>query len=67
VALVAFGAVVHTVGPSGAREIAIDDFFLEPGDTPELEHPLEQGELIVAIEIPGAPIARGSIYDWPKR
>jgi xanthine dehydrogenase YagS FAD-binding subunit len=62
VALVAFGAVVHTVGPGGAREIAIDDFFLEPGDTPELEHPLEQGELIVAIEVPGAPIARRSIY-----
>jgi xanthine dehydrogenase YagS FAD-binding subunit len=62
VALVAFGAVVHTVGPSGAREIAIDDFFLEPADTPELEHPLEQGELIVAIEVPGAPIAHNSLY-----
>jgi xanthine dehydrogenase YagS FAD-binding subunit len=62
VALVAFGAVVHTVGPGGAREIAIGDFYLEPGDTPELEHPMEQGELIVAIEVPGAPIARGSVY-----
>jgi xanthine dehydrogenase YagS FAD-binding subunit len=62
VALVAFGAVVHTSGPNGDREIAIDDFYLEPGDTPELEHPIEQGELIVAIELPGAPIARSSIY-----
>jgi xanthine dehydrogenase YagS FAD-binding subunit len=28
VALVAFDAVVHTVGPDGAREIPIDDFYL---------------------------------------
>jgi xanthine dehydrogenase YagS FAD-binding subunit len=62
VALVAFDAVVHTVGPDGAREIAIDDFFLAPGDTPELEHPLEHGELIVAVELPPLDIARGSRY-----
>jgi xanthine dehydrogenase YagS FAD-binding subunit len=62
VALVAFDAVVHTIGPDGAREIAIDDFFLAPGDTPELEHPLEHGELIVAVELPPLDIARGSRY-----
>jgi xanthine dehydrogenase YagS FAD-binding subunit len=62
VALVALDAVVHTQGPSGARAIAIDDFFLLPGDTPEREHPLEHGELIVAIEIPGTPMARRSTY-----
>jgi xanthine dehydrogenase YagS FAD-binding subunit len=58
VALVAFDAVVHTT----EQAIAFDDFFLAPGDTPHLEHPLAQGELITAIEVPGAPIARGSIY-----
>jgi xanthine dehydrogenase YagS FAD-binding subunit len=62
VALVAFDAAVHTIGPSGPREIAIDDFFLLPGDTPEVEHPLEHGELIVAIELPPQPIARDSLY-----
>jgi xanthine dehydrogenase YagS FAD-binding subunit len=62
VALVAFDAVVHTVGPHGAREIAIDDFYLVPGDTPDVEHPLEQGELIVAIELPSLEIARNSLY-----
>ena len=51
-ALVAFDAVVHTIGPDGARTIPIDDFFLLPGDTPDVEHPLEHGELIVAIEVP---------------
>jgi xanthine dehydrogenase YagS FAD-binding subunit len=62
VALVAFDAVVETHGPSGVRRIAIDDFFLAPGETPQLEHPLEHGELIVAIDVPPSPLARGSVY-----
>jgi xanthine dehydrogenase YagS FAD-binding subunit len=62
VALVAFDAVVHTMGLNGSRTIAIDRFFLLPGDTPQLEHPLEHGELIVAIELPRLAIARNSLY-----
>jgi xanthine dehydrogenase YagS FAD-binding subunit len=61
VALVALDAVVHTRGPRGERAIPVDDFFLLPGDTPEREHPLEHGELIVAIEVPAAPAGR-SVY-----
>jgi xanthine dehydrogenase YagS FAD-binding subunit len=62
VALVAVDAVVRTRGPGGDRALGIDDFFLLPGDTPEREHPLEHGELIVAIEIPATPMARRSVY-----
>jgi xanthine dehydrogenase YagS FAD-binding subunit len=62
VALVAFDAVVHTLGPDGAREIAIDDFHLLPGDTPHLERALAHGELIVAVELPPLEIARASVY-----
>jgi xanthine dehydrogenase YagS FAD-binding subunit len=62
VALVAFDAVVRTVGPGGERALPIDDFFLLPGHTPEVEHPLEPGELIVGIDVPAAPIARRSSY-----
>ncbi len=62
VALTAVDAVVHTRGPGGERAIAIDDFFLLPGDTPEREHPLEHGELITAIEVPPAAVARQSAY-----
>jgi xanthine dehydrogenase YagS FAD-binding subunit len=40
----------------------VDGFFLLPGDTPEREHPLEHGELITAIEVPAAPLARRSTY-----
>ncbi|GGJ74942.1 hypothetical protein GCM10011583_03040 [Streptomyces camponoticapitis] len=62
VALVALDAVVHTLGPSGARSIPIDDFYLLPGSSPEVEHPLERGELIVAIEVPPTPLAERSLY-----
>jgi xanthine dehydrogenase YagS FAD-binding subunit len=63
VALVAFDAVVHTIGPDGeARETAIDDFYLLPGDAPHIEHPLDHGELIVAVELPPLRIARASLY-----
>ena len=62
VALVALDAVVHTRRTNGDRAIPIDDFFLIPGDTPEREHPLEHGELITAIEVPAARLARQSIY-----
>jgi xanthine dehydrogenase YagS FAD-binding subunit len=62
VALVALDAVVRTEGPGGERAIAIDDFFLLPGDTPQVEHPLAHGELVVAIEIPPLPFARRSLY-----
>ena len=53
---------MHTRGPGGERAIPIDDFFLLPGDTPGREHPLEHGELIVAIEVPAAPRASRSVY-----
>jgi xanthine dehydrogenase YagS FAD-binding subunit len=62
VALMALDAVIHTRGPAGERTIAIDDFFLLPGDTPEREHPLEHGELITAIEVPATPVASHSVY-----
>ena len=62
VALVALDAVVHTIGPDGARAIPVDDFFLVPGETPEQEHPLQHGELIVAVELPPLELARGSLY-----
>jgi xanthine dehydrogenase YagS FAD-binding subunit len=62
VALAAFDAVVHTERRDDRRVIAIDDFFLLPGDTPQREHPLDGDELIVAVEVPGARIARRSVY-----
>lgn len=62
VALVALDAVVHVIGPGGSRSIAVDDFFLPPGDRPQREHPLGRGELIVAVDLPGDVIAARSTY-----
>ncbi|WP_047453423.1 xanthine dehydrogenase family protein subunit M [Rhizobium rhizogenes] len=58
VALVAFDAIVHL----GDRQVAIDDFFLLPGTTPEREHAITPGEMITAIAIPVSAVARRSTY-----
>jgi xanthine dehydrogenase YagS FAD-binding subunit len=62
VVLVALDAAIHVVGPGGERWLLVDDFFLLPGDTREVEHPIAHGELIVGIDVPGAPIAARSVY-----
>jgi xanthine dehydrogenase YagS FAD-binding subunit len=62
VPLVAFDAVVRTLGPDGASEIPIDDFYLLPGDTPEREHLLQHGELIVGLDVPAAAVSKNSVY-----
>jgi xanthine dehydrogenase YagS FAD-binding subunit len=62
VPFVAFDAVVHTAGLDGERTMPIDDFYLLPGDTPQVEHPLAHGELITAIDLPPSPLAAGSLY-----
>src|SRR3954447_21373675 len=62
VVLVAFDAVVRTLGPAGPRSLPIDDFFLLPGATPDVEHPIAHDELITGVDVPGNPIARRSVY-----
>jgi xanthine dehydrogenase YagS FAD-binding subunit len=52
VALLALGASLRLCGPSGERRVALEDFFLLPGDTPERETVLMAGELVVAVEVP---------------
>jgi len=62
VPFVAFDAVVHTAGLDRERTLPIDEFYLLPGDTPQLEHPLAHGELITAIDLPPSPLAARSLY-----
>ena len=52
VPLAALDAVVELQGPRGHREVALEDFHLLPGDTPERETALEPGELITAVRLP---------------
>ncbi|NYE25285.1 FAD binding domain-containing protein [Pigmentiphaga litoralis] len=61
VALVAFDAKVIIRGDV-ERVIPVDEFFLLPGQTPHLEHPLAAGEMIVAIELPRSGALMRSHY-----
>jgi xanthine dehydrogenase YagS FAD-binding subunit len=62
VALVAFDAIVYVENGKPQRRIPIDDFFPLPGETPDVEHPLSSGELIVAVEVPTSAALRRSHY-----
>lgn len=62
VALAALDAVVHILGPEGAtRTIPFGEFHRLPGDQPEKDNTLKQGELIVGIELP-APLFKKHVY-----
>jgi xanthine dehydrogenase YagS FAD-binding subunit len=56
VALAALEATIHVQGPKGTRAVAIGDFHLLPGNTPQRETELEPGELITHVTLP-PPIA----------
>jgi len=62
VALAALDAVVHVVGPDGARTIAFADFHRLPGDEPQFDNTMRHGELITAIELPPADFGRNHSY-----
>jgi CO/xanthine dehydrogenase FAD-binding subunit len=55
--LLVYGAVLVAVGPHGTRRIPIEDFFVRSGVTT-----LEQGELVVAIELPPPSRRAGSVH-----
>jgi len=62
VALVALDAVVLTRDLAGDRRIPVARFFRLPGATPDREHELRAGELIVGVEVPTGPELRRSGY-----
>jgi xanthine dehydrogenase YagS FAD-binding subunit len=62
VAMLAFDAVVHVHGPTGARDVALADLHRLPGDAPQRDTTLEHGELITHVELPSLPIAARSAY-----
>ena len=62
VALVALDARVRIRGAGGERTVPLDDFYLLPGETPERQHALAPGDLLVAVEVPLLPWARRSRY-----
>jgi len=62
VALTALEATIHIQGANGERRVAIDDFFLQPGNTPQRETSLQAGELITHVSLPPQAAASRSVY-----
>ena len=62
VALAALDTTIHVTGRHGDRVIPFSEFYLLPGDRPDLETTLQPGELITGLEISPLPIARRSRY-----
>src|SRR5271165_2416826 len=62
VALTALEAVVHIQGPKGERDVAIGDFFLVPGSTPQRETVLGPGDLITYVTLPAPRAGSKQVY-----
>jgi xanthine dehydrogenase YagS FAD-binding subunit len=66
VAMMALEATVHTsggrAGAGGERAIALDEFYLVPGDTPDKENVLVPGEIITHVTLPALPAGTRSHY-----
>ncbi|MFB9318676.1 FAD binding domain-containing protein [Cryptosporangium minutisporangium] len=62
VALVALEAVVRVSGPDGERTIPIDQLHRLPGDEPQRDTVLADGELITAVDLPPLPDNYPSAY-----
>jgi CO/xanthine dehydrogenase FAD-binding subunit len=55
VPLVALNAVVDIEGAGGRRSVPLTEFYVLPGDRPDIENVLEHGELITRVRIPLLP------------
>jgi carbon-monoxide dehydrogenase medium subunit len=60
--LLVYGARLEIAGPSGRRELALDDFFVRSGVTK-----LERGELVTAITLPVPREKVGSAFQRRTR
>jgi len=62
VPLVALDTIVEIQGTTGIRSVPLTEFYLEPGDTPDVENILRREELITGVEIPLLPEGARSTY-----
>jgi xanthine dehydrogenase YagS FAD-binding subunit len=62
VALTALDARIQVRSERGQRTIRIGDFHRLPGDKPDIDTDLHEGELIVSIDLPPSPYAAHSRY-----
>ena len=56
--LIALGAIAEIAGPSGRRNVAVEDFCTSPG-----QNVLQPGELLVALEFPSPAANSGAAFE----
>ncbi|MFE0758122.1 FAD binding domain-containing protein [Inquilinus sp. NPDC058860] len=61
-ALITLDATLDIVGPDGARTMPISELHRLPDGEPHREIRLSPGEIITAIDVPGGPWTRRSLY-----
>jgi xanthine dehydrogenase YagS FAD-binding subunit len=73
-ALIAYGARIRLIGPSGPRELPLEKFFVIPKSENDREHDLRPNEVVTELIVPEPPAgARAAYYevrqkaafDWP--
>jgi CO/xanthine dehydrogenase FAD-binding subunit len=62
VAFAALDAVLHLRGAGGERRVPLTEFFVLPGERPDVENVLAHGELITEIQVPLLPHRARSGY-----
>ncbi len=62
VALRALDAEVAIEGTGGARRVPLSEFYVLPGDRPDIETVVGPGDLITAVHLPPAPEGARQIY-----
>jgi xanthine dehydrogenase YagS FAD-binding subunit len=62
VAMMAYDAVVHVQGTSGARQISLMDFYVLPQDRPDIENVLKPGDLVTHVTLPARPAGERAFY-----
>ena len=62
VAMLAYDAVVHVEGVSGKRQIPLTDFYVLPGNRPDIETVLKPGDLVTHVTLPAPPQGERSAY-----
>lgn len=62
VALVALDATMRVRGPDGERSFPVEELFRLPGETPNLEHTLRPGELILEVRVADGRHSRRARY-----
>ncbi|MTD14799.1 xanthine dehydrogenase family protein subunit M [Nakamurella sp. YIM 132087] len=64
VALAALDAEVDVQGPAGRRRLSLEELYLLPGDTPQVETTLRAGEVVTGIHLP--PLVDGTRSTYRK-